>query len=105
MGVLNDAIYCHKNIKIEGQEAIGEEYRVVVSRILAKINEIKQKNQEENYEKDMILKKTLEEVKDKTEENFILKKEIADSQKKLSQKWHHEIAKLLNQVRIDILRN
>lgn len=103
MGILNDAVYCQQNIKIAGEEGmkvIGEEYRIVVLKILVKINEIRKKNQEENHEKDIILKNMIQEVKVKNEENLILQQEINECRKKMNQKCQNEILQLLNQVNL-----
>ena len=73
-GILGDAIYCSKNVKmaeeILGEEfkGRGEEYRIIFSKVFKKIREIRKKNDQDILQRENLMVKIMEELNQKQEE-------------------------------------
>ena len=102
--VLNDAIFCMTKTKSlveivgEDSKVIREEYRVVLSKVLAKIMDLRNQNLKDMLERDNIIKKKEEELKKKQEENQRLEQIIYQGQETLKEEYRNQISRQNNQV-------
>ena len=90
-GILGDAIYCSKNVKmaeeILGEEfkGRGEEYRIIFSKVFKKIREIRKKNDQDILQRENLMVKIMEELNQKQEENQKLEKNVKNCEKNIQE--------------------
>ena len=87
-------------VEIVGEDFrwIGEEYRVVLSKVLAKIIDLRNQNIKDTLERDYIIKKKEEELKEKQEENQRLEQIIYEGQETLKEEYRSQISQQNNHV-------
>ena len=103
-GILGDAIYCSKNVKmaeeILGEEfkGRGEEYRIIFSKVFQKIREIRKKNDQDILQRENLMVKIMEELNQKQEENQKLEKNVKNCEKNIQETYQCIISQQQNQV-------
>ena len=103
-GILGDAIYCSKNVKmaeeILGEEfkGRGEEYRIIFSKVFKKIREIRKKNDQDILQRENLMVKIMEELNQKQEENQKLEKNMKNCDKNIQETYQCIISQQQNQV-------
>ena len=103
-GILGDAIYCSKNVKmaeeILGEEfkGRGEEYRIIFSKVFKKIREIRKKNDQDILQRENLMVKIMEELNQKQEENQKLEKNVKNCEKNIQETYQCIISQQQNQV-------
>ena len=103
-GILGDAIYCSKNVKmaeeILGEEfkGRGEEYRIIFSKVFQKIREIRKKNDQDILQRENLMVKIREELNQKQEENQKLEKNMKNCDKNIQETYQCIISQQQNQV-------